>query len=154
MGQRLGLGLLLIAAMSFASAAAEKNCQDDLNCKSARLAASEEERKVIFEFAEDYKAFMRVARTERFFVSEAIFLAEAAGFSRLKTHSPMEPGAKYYDVNRDRAIAIMIIGDEEISSGMRVVGAHIDSPRPELEGQPLFSADEFALCGEFINRHL
>ena len=60
MGQRLGLGLLLIAVTSFASAAAEKNCQDDLNCKSARLAASEEERKVIFEFAEDYKAFMRV----------------------------------------------------------------------------------------------
>ena len=140
--------------MSFASAAAEKNCQDDLNCKSARLAASEEERKVIFEFAEDYKALMRVARTELFFVSEAIFLAEAAGFSRLKTHSPMEPGAKYYDVNRDRAFAIMFIGDEEISSGMRVVGAHIDSPRLKLEGQPLFSADEFALCGEFLNRHL
>ena len=102
MGQRLGLGLLLIAAMSFASAAAEKNCQDDLNCKSARLAASEEERKVIFEFAEDYKAFMRVARTELSFVSEAIVLAEAAGFSRLKIHSPMDPDAKYYDVNRDR----------------------------------------------------
>lgn len=88
MGQRLGLGLLLIAVMSFASAAAEKNCQDDLNCKSAWLAASEEERTVIFEFAEDYKAFMRVARTELSFVSEAIVLAEAAGFSRLKTDSP------------------------------------------------------------------
>ena len=145
MGQRLGLGLLLIAVMSFASAAAEKNCQDDLNCKSAWLAASEEERTVIFEFAEDYKAFMRVARTELSFVSEAIVLAEAAGFSRLKTDSPMEPGAKYYDVNRDRAIAVMIIGDEEISSGMRVVGAHIDSPRLELKGKPLFSANEFAL---------
>mgnify|MGYP000288568905 FL=1 len=97
---------------------------------------------------------MRVARTELFLVSEAIFLAEAAGLSRLKTHSPMEPGAKYYDVNRDRAIAVMIIGDEEIFSGLRVVGAHIDSPRLKLEGQPLFSADEFALCGEFLNRHL
>jgi aspartyl aminopeptidase len=39
----------------------------------------------------------------------------------------------------------MIIGDEEISSGMRVVGAHIDSPRLELKGKPLFSANEFAL---------
>ena len=52
------------------------------------------------------------------------------------------------------AIAVMIIGDEEIFSGLRVVGAHIDSPRLKLEGQPLFSADEFALCGEFLNRHL
>ena len=73
-----------------------------MNCKSAWLAASEEERTVIFEFAEDNKAFMRAARTELSFVSEAIVLAEAAGFSRLKIHSPMDPGAKYYDVNRDR----------------------------------------------------
>ena len=45
---------------------------------------------------------MRAARTELSFVSKAIVLAEAAGFSRLKIHSPMDPGAKYYDVNRDR----------------------------------------------------
>ena len=65
----------------------------------------------------------------------------------------MEPGAKYCDVNRDRAIAVMIIDDEEISSGMRVVGAHINCPRLELKGRPLFSANEFVLCGEFEDRH-
>ena len=52
------------------------------------------------------------------------------------------------------AIAVMIIGDEEICSGMRVVGAHIDSPRLELRGKPLFSANEFALGGEFKDRYL
>ena len=52
------------------------------------------------------------------------------------------------------AIAVMIIGDEEISSGMRVLGAHIDSPRLDLKGMPLFSANEFALCGEFKDRYL
>ena len=97
---------------------------------------------------------MRVARTELSFVSEAIVLAEAAGFSRLKTESQMEHGAKYDSVNRDRAIAVMIIGDEEISSGMRVVGAHIDSPRLELKGKPLYSAYEFVLYGEFKDRYL
>ena len=52
------------------------------------------------------------------------------------------------------AIAVMIIGDEEISSGMRVVGAHIDSPRLELRGKPLFFANEFALGDEFKDRYL
>ena len=52
------------------------------------------------------------------------------------------------------AIAVMIIGDEEICSGMRVVGAHIDSPRPELRGKPRFFANEFALGGEFKDRYL
>lgn len=52
------------------------------------------------------------------------------------------------------AIAVMIIGDEEISSGMRVVGAHIDSPRLDLKGMPLFSANEFALGGQFKDRYL
>lgn len=52
------------------------------------------------------------------------------------------------------AIALMIIGDEEISSGMRVVGAHIDSPRLDLRGKPLFSANEFAIGGEFKDRYL
>ncbi len=145
MGLRFGLGLLLVVSIPFAHVAAEENCQDDLNCNSAWLDVSEEERKAIFEFSEEYKSFMRVARTELSFVSEAVALAEAAGFRPLTTKSPMNPGAKYYDVNRDRAIAVMIIGDEEISEGMRVVGAHIDSPRLELKGKPLFSASEFAL---------
>jgi aspartyl aminopeptidase len=39
----------------------------------------------------------------------------------------------------------MIIGATPISDGMRVVGAHIDSPRLELKSKPLLSANEFAL---------
>jgi len=140
-----GIAVLLVSAICLPALAAEKTCQDDLECKSAWLAASDGERKEIFKFSEEYKLFMDVARTELSFVSEAITLAEAAGFRRLKTNSPMKPGAKYYDVNRDRAISVMIIGDEGLSAGMRVVGAHIDSPRLELKGRPLFSANEFAL---------
>ena len=135
----MGLGLFPSAS------AADKNCQDDLICKSAWLGADTNERKTIFEFADAYKTFINVARTELSFVSEAIRVVEAAGFRQFEANSPMKPGAKYYDVNRDRAIAVMVVGTEGISTGLRVVGAHIDSPRLELKGKPLFEANEFAL---------
>ena len=65
-------------------------------------AMAKKERDEVSAFAEDYKAFMRTALTETSFVSSAVRLAEAAGFSRLADDSPITPGARYYDVNRDR----------------------------------------------------
>jgi aspartyl aminopeptidase len=108
-------------------------------------AMAKKERDEVSAFAEDYKAFMRTALTETRFVSNAVRLAEAAGFSRLADGSPITPGARYYDVNRDRTITVMVIGSEPAKSGFRVVGAHIDSPRLELKGRPLYEREGFAL---------
>lgn len=145
----IALGLIFrvvpLLVFCFAAFAKEKSCRDDLDCPSAWTTASASERKTIFEFAEEYKLFMDVARTELSFVTEAVALAEAAGFRRLEPNSSMRPGTRYFDVNRDRAIALMVIGDKALSEGMRVVGAHIDSPRLELKSKPLFAANEFAL---------
>jgi aspartyl aminopeptidase len=57
----------------------------------------------------------------------------------------LQPGARLYDINRDRSITLLVIGSDDYVNGFRVVGAHIDSPRLELKGRPLYEKEGFAL---------
>ena len=139
-------GAAVVATSLFQSNVAySAACNDDMNCKSSWISLSEDDRAQVFDFAEDYKSFMDKARTELTFVSETIKIAEANGFKPLEDDSPMTPGAKYYDNNRDRAISLIVIGSEDFSTGLHVVGAHIDSPRLELKNIPLYEKGDFAL---------
>ena len=103
------------------------------------------EKRAVLSFAEDYKDFMGRAKTELSFVSEAVRIARAAGFEEFGENSRLRPGARYYDVNRDRTLTLFIIGSRPMTEGFRVVGAHVDSPRLELKGRPLYEAEGFAL---------
>ncbi|WP_008294684.1 aminopeptidase 1 [Congregibacter litoralis] len=106
---------------------------------------SDEEKTAVFAFAEDYKDFMSRAKTELSFVTEAVRLAEQAGFKAMPASGKFSPGDRYYDVNRDRTITLFVVGTEPMAEGFRVVGAHIDSPRLELKGRPLYESHGFAL---------
>jgi len=103
------------------------------------------ERSEVLAFAEGYKEFMTHAKTELSFVSEAVKIARKAGFRELTASSKSQPGARLYDINRDRSITLMVIGSDDFSNGFRIVGAHIDSPRLELKGRPLYEKEGFAL---------
>lgn len=113
--------------------------------QSAWVGLSDTDKREVFTFADDYKAFMAKAKTEISFVTEAIKIAEAAGFSRLDESAVLEPGGRFYDVNRDRTITLVVIGEAPLSDGLRIVGAHVDSPRLELKGRPVFESEGFAL---------
>lgn len=128
--------------VSTANAAA---CNENMDCQSSWIGMSQADKDKIFAFAEDYKKFMDKARSELTFVTEAIKIAEANGFKPLRDNSPMTPGAKYYDNNRDRAISLIVIGKDDFSTGFQVIGSHIDSPRLELKNIPLYGKEQFAL---------
>ena len=121
------------------------DCVDSLECESSWIGLSEAEQTAVFQFAEDYKAFIHLARTELSFVSEAITFAEVNGFEELTPSTVLEPGAKIYEVNRDRTISLMVIGEDSLQNGFHVIGSHIDSPRLDLKGRPLYEDSEFAL---------
>lgn len=113
--------------------------------KPAWSSLSDSERRDVLAFAEDYKDFMSRAKTELSFVSEAVRIARDAGFRQLAPASDMRPGARYYDVNRDRTLTLIVVGENKMTNGFRVVGAHVDSPRLELKGRPLYEVEGFAL---------
>lgn len=99
----------------------------------------------IMDFCEGYKHFITVGKTERAVVKETIRLAEKAGFQDIHSYQSLEPGNKVYVVNRDKNIALFVIGKRPFTDGMRILGAHIDSPRLDLKQNPLYESDGFAL---------
>lgn len=119
--------------------------------KPAWNSLSAAERREVLAFAEDYKGFMSRAKTELSFVTEATKMARAAGFRELSANSVLRPGARLYDVNRDRTLTLVVVGQRPFMDGMRVVGAHIDSPRLELKGRPVYEAEGFALFQTYVH---
>ena len=106
---------------------------------------SDSERETVFAFAEDYKAFIHQALTELSFIAEAVAFAEQNGFEELTNSTDIVAGKKIYEVNRDRTISLLVIGKDAIQGGFHIIGSHIDSPRLELKGRPLYADSEFAL---------
>lgn len=134
----------VLALVLTLSAQGQDEAGDD-SPKPAWVTMSADERREVMAFAEDYKDFMRRAKTELSFVSTAVEIAEANGFRALTASSNMRPGARLYDINRDRTMTLIVVGSEPFAHGFRVVGAHVDSPRLELKGRPLYEAEGFAL---------
>ncbi|WP_053043229.1 peptidase M18 [Thalassomonas actiniarum] len=139
-GVMLATGLALTAQFS---QAAEEN--------SSWLALSKKELKKVETYATGYKDFIHKARTEISFVDETVKLVEAQGFKPLKSDSVLTPGARFYDVNRGRAMNLIVIGEKPLTQGVRIVGSHIDSPRIELKGRPLYEKEGFALVQTYIH---
>lgn len=106
---------------------------------------SEEDLKKLMAFNEDYKHYISVGKTERACVKESIALAEAKGFQNLKKMTSLKTGDKVYAVNMDKNIALFVIGEKPLEEGMRILGAHIDSPRLDVKQNPLYESEGFAL---------
>lgn len=121
------------------------DCIDSLQCESSWVGMSAAERSAVFEFADDYKSFIHLARTELSFVTGAVAFAQANGFAELTPSTALTPGTRIYEVNRDRTISLLVIGEESLQEGFHIIGAHIDSPRLDLKGRPLYENSEFAL---------
>ena len=104
-----------------------------------------ENKKDVMDFAEGYKAFISNAKSERLAVKEAIKLLEAKGFKILENVKELKAGDRVYTVNRKKNVAAFIIGKEPLINGLRILGAHIDSPRLDLKENPLYESKGFVL---------
>lgn len=113
--------------------------------KSAWEQLAAGQRDEVFRFAEDYKGYLRVARSALFSTREVLRLAKAAGFAEFTDPAQVKAGARLAFIAHDRAILLAVIGSEPILSGSRVVGTHHDSPHIELKARPIYAASGFAL---------
>jgi aspartyl aminopeptidase len=125
-----------------------KNDKKELN-KNAWNKYSPKEVKDIFKFCEGYKKFMSKCKTERECVNEVIELAKAQGYKDIeeyiKENKKLQPGDKVYANNKGKTIALFIIGNEPMEKGLKILGAHIDSPRLDLKQNPLYEDSELSL---------
>lgn len=105
--------------------------------------------KEIFNFCEGYKKFMSTCKTERECVKEVIELAKAEGYvdieEIIKNKKKLKTGDKVFANNKGKTIALFIIGNEPIEKGLKILGAHIDSPRLDVKQNPLYEDSELVL---------
>lgn len=100
---------------------------------------------VVFDFAEDYKRFLSECKTERLVTRFAVKLLEKKGFVSADKIKSAKKGDKIYFVNKNKNVAAFIVGEKALNEGLRILGAHIDSPRLDLKENPVYESKGFAL---------
>ena len=104
-----------------------------------------DDKKPVMDFAEGYKAFISTAKSERLAVIEAEKLLKANGFKNIVDVKTLKEGDRVYFINKKKNVAVFIIGKEPLENGLRILGAHIDSPRLDLKENPIYESKGFAL---------
>ncbi len=112
--------------------------------------ADEAERKRIAEYCEGYKKFLDNGKTERETVDETVKMVEAAGYKPYTLGDKINKGDKLYLNNRGKALFILRAGTADVAkNGVRILVAHVDSPRLDLKQVPLFEKSDIA----FLKTH-
>ena len=135
--------VVALLLLSGASALAQ-----DVGFRSAWPELTPADREQVMKYAEEFKAFIGRAKSEMLFVREAVTFAEANGFRRWDPAShaaALRPGSRWYAINRDRTIALIVVGSEPLENGLRIVNTHIDSPRIEFKTKPFRESQEATL---------
>lgn len=113
--------------------------------KNVYKEADGKELEKIYEFAEGYKAFLDKSKTERGASAEACRLAEENGFKPFSFNEKLKAGDKRYFLNRGKNIFLIRVGTEDVAKdGIRIMVAHVDSPRLDLKPNPMY--EEAGLC--------
>ncbi len=123
-----------------------KELQEQLTWKIPNIAKEAPEQiEAAGAFCEGYKEFLNRGKTERECVSMAVELLKKAGYTEFDPEKNYMPGDKVYQNNRGKALLATTFGQKPVREGIRINGAHIDSPRLDLKPNPLYEKDELAL---------
>ena len=99
----------------------------------------------VMNFAKGYMNFIDNGKTERLATKESIKILESNGFKDLFKLKSIKSGDKVYAINKNKNVLAMVIGKRPLTDGLRIVGAHIDSPRMDLKENPFYEKNNFCL---------
>ena len=118
--------------------------------QNAFKCASPDELKKIFDYNEGYKKYLDNGKTERETVTETIEMAKANGYKEYRLGDKINKGDKLYYNNRGKALFIIKAGKADLAkNGIRILVAHVDSPRLDLKQVPLYESSDMA----FLKTH-
>ena len=101
--------------------------------------ATPEKIKAIYDYSEGYKKFLDAAKTEREATDAAIALAEAQGYTEYKLGDKLAVGDKKYLNQYGKSLIIFKVGENDLEKeGIRILAAHVDSPRLDLKQIPMY----------------
>ncbi len=129
----------------------EETIEEKLSLKkeSGWSKIDEDEKKAVFDFGEEYKDFIGNVKTERESVKWIINKAKKHGYRNIENldENNISSGDKFFINNKNKGLALVRIGDQDILNGAKMIVSHIDAPRLDLKPNPLYeeSASELAL---------
>ena len=106
----------------------------------------------VINYSKGYMDFLDNGKTERTSAREIVKIARENGYISLDeaiNKGKINPGDKIYAINKDKSVALFVIGKKTLENGMRIVGGHIDSPRLDLKPNPLYEEDNLG----FLKTH-
>lgn len=101
------------------------------------------------ELVKTYKSFISSCKTERECAHYLIEDAKKHGYQNLFDCKEIKPGDKVYVNQMGKAVIMFSIGEKDLSCGMKILGAHIDSPRLDIKQNPLFEKEGIV----YLNTH-
>ena len=120
-----------------------------METKNAWLKYTGEKKAEVFDFAEGYRKFISECKTERECANALYQDAKKAGFCDLDeliaSGETLKAGDRVIANNMGKGLAMFILGEKDMSQGMNILGAHIDSPRLDLKQVPLYEDTEMAM---------
>lgn len=100
-------------------------------------------------FNEAYKTFISECKTERECVSAITEEIQKRGYRNLeeviRRRESLKPGDRVYANNMGKSLILFQLGSRPMEEGMRILGAHIDSPRLDLKQNPLYEDEDLAM---------
>ena len=103
-----------------------------------------EEKEKIFKFSDEYIYYLNNCKTEREAADFSKEILEKNGFKSIEEYNELKTGDKIYYLNKGKSIYAAVIGQEDISNGLNIIGSHIDSPRLDLKPNPLYEDNGLA----------
>ena len=125
---------------------------DKLSYKRTNIyeAATPEKIKAIYDYSEGYKKYLDEAKTEREATTATIKMVEAKGFTEYKLGDKRSVGDKRYLNHHGRSLIAFKVGEKDLEKdGIRIVAAHVDSPRLDLKQVPMYEDSGMA----FLKTH-
>ena len=113
--------------------------------KLAWLKYSAKQLAEVEKLSDEYIDFISDCKTERECVDGIIAEAKKLGYKDLYTVKKVKAGDKLYAVNKGKALVLFVVGSEPLEKGMKILGAHIDSPRLDIKQNPLYEDTDLAL---------
>lgn len=97
-----------------------------------------------YTFAEDYKRFLNIAKTESEAVREGVRMARKKGFKDIRQAKNLKAGDKVYFVQQNKSVIFARIGAKGFDKGMNILMSHVDAPHLDLKVRPLYEEENLA----------
>ena len=102
---------------------------------------------------ENYMDFISRNKTERLCVRSAVEIAKKHGYKDIDKVRTLKAGDKVYINKMGKSLILFDIGTGDISRGMNILGAHIDSPRLDAKQSPFYEDKLYKTGIVYLNTH-